>query len=77
MTVRRSDAPLVRSSQLADALRTSREALTEVEGQLEALLALLRDPARSPDQVTAERLRGATRRADSAVASLGALARRR
>jgi hypothetical protein len=45
MTVRRSHAPLVRQSQLAAALRSSREALTGLEAELDALLAALRGPS--------------------------------
>src|SRR5436190_13048045 len=80
MTVARKAeaAPLVRQSQLVAALRSSREALSAVEGQLEALLATLRDPGgATPDAAVADRLQGATRRAGSALASLGVLAQRR
>jgi len=76
MTVRRPEAPLLRSGQLAAALRSSREALSDIQDQLDALLAVLRDPAAAPDAGAADRLRGATRQADSALAALGALARR-
>jgi hypothetical protein len=78
MTVRRrrAEVPLPRTTQLAAALRSSREALSDLEGQLDALLAALRDPASTPDAAAAERLHGAARQAGSAMASLGALARR-
>jgi hypothetical protein len=77
LIVRRSEAPLVRGGPLAAALRSSREALAAVEGQLDALLAALRDPVGGPDATAADRLSGAAARAGSAVASLAALARRR
>jgi hypothetical protein len=77
MTVRRQEAPLQRSPQLAAALRSSREAMSDIEAQLGALLAALRNPSSPPDGTAAERLRGAAAQASSAVASLGALARRR
>jgi hypothetical protein len=76
MTVRRPEAPLARSGQLAAALRSSREALSDIQEQLDALLAVLRDPAAAPDAGAPDRLRGAARQADSALAALGALARR-
>jgi len=74
MTVRRSAAPLVRGSQLQAALRSSREALVDVEGRLDALLAAVR--AGGPLQDAAERLSGATAQAGSALARLGATSRR-
>jgi hypothetical protein len=77
VTVRRAGANLLRSAQFADALRESREAMLNIEGQLDALLAALRDPTAAPDAGAPERLRGATCHADSALAALGALARRR
>lgn len=77
IAVRRSEAPLVRTGQLVAALRSSREALTDIEGQLDALLAALRNPAAPPDAAAAERLVGAARQAGSAVAALRPLARRR
>jgi hypothetical protein len=78
LIVRRREAPLWRGSQLAAALRNSREALSAVEGQLDALLAALRDPGSAPpDAEAADRLSGAAARAGSALASLGTLARRR
>lgn len=75
MTVRRSEAPLVRGSQLAAALRSSREALTDLEGQLDALLAAVRGPAGSL-QSASDRVTGATREAGAALARLGSLSRR-
>jgi hypothetical protein len=76
VTVRRSEAPLLRSSTLAAALHESRLAVKRLEGELEAILRTLRDPASQPDQTAADRLRGAARAADAAFASLGASARR-
>jgi hypothetical protein len=72
VTVRRAGANLVRSS-LAAALRSGREALVDIEGQLEDLLAALRDPGRAIDAGAPERLRGAARQAGDALASLGAM----
>jgi hypothetical protein len=77
VTVRRTGTGLVRVTQLADALRESRQALVDIEGQLDALLATLRDPQGAPDPGAPERLHGAARHAGSALAALGALARRR
>jgi hypothetical protein len=77
MTVRRSRAPLYRQDPLAAVLRSSREALTDIEGQLDALLMALRDPGRALEAGAADRLSGATLDAGSAIAALGALARRR
>jgi hypothetical protein len=75
MTVRRSEAPLVRQGQLAAALRSSREALVDLEGQLEALLAAVRGGGSL--RAAADRVSGATAGADAALARLGTLARRR
>ncbi|HVR61498.1 MAG TPA: hypothetical protein VMU50_06345, partial [Polyangia bacterium] len=58
------------------ALRASREALTDIEGQLDAVLAALRDPARALDARAPERLHGAAQHAGSALAALTELARR-
>jgi hypothetical protein len=70
VTVRRgSSAP--RQATLAAALRQSRDALGRLEGELEALLTVLRDPAVRADAAAAERLRGAIRAAGSAFAGLG------
>jgi ABC-type transporter Mla subunit MlaD len=78
MTLRRSEAPLVRGGQLAGALRSSREALTSLEDQLDALLAAVRAP-RADDalRTAAARVSGATSDASEALARLGTLARRR
>ena len=78
VAVRRGAASLrgnlnVRSgSDVATALRTSREALSDIEGQLDALLAALRDPAAALDRRAPDRLRGATQDAGTALASLTA-----
>ena len=74
MTVRRREAPLLRQGQLAAALRSSREALVDLEGQLDALLAAVRGAGSV--RAAAERVSGATNDADAAIARLGsALAR--
>ena len=70
MTVRRRPAPLQRSGNLVAALQSSRQALSVIQGQLDALLAALRDPAGVVDAEAADRLRGATARASAAVAAL-------
>jgi len=86
VTIRRKGAGLQRSSEdeggsggqsgegggVAGALRKSREALVDIQGQLDALLAALRQPGTAPDAGAPERLRSATRRAGSALAALGA-----
>jgi hypothetical protein len=69
VTVRRGE-PLPRLATLAAALRQSRDALGRLEGELDALLAALRDPAVGADAAAAERLRGAVRAAGLAVAGL-------
>ncbi|HVX93919.1 MAG TPA: hypothetical protein VHK47_03320 [Polyangia bacterium] len=74
MTVRRSEAPLVRGSQLAAALRSSREALTDLEDQLDALLAAVRGAGSV--RAAADRVSGATADAGAALARLGTVARR-
>jgi hypothetical protein len=72
--VRRAEANLVRgTSHLAAALRRSREAVSAIEGELDALLSRLRDPQGVPDAGAPDRLRRATREAGAVVASLGAL----
>jgi hypothetical protein len=76
VTVRRSGAPLVRSASLATALQESHTALTNLEGELDAILKALRSTEGAPPASAADRLRGATRAAATAVASLGAFARR-
>jgi hypothetical protein len=75
VTVRRSEAPLLRSTTLATALRDSRAALSSLEGELDAILKSLRS-ASAPETTAADRLRGATRAAAAAMASLGAFGRR-
>jgi hypothetical protein len=82
VTIRRKGAGLQRSSEegggaddgVAAALRKSREALVDIQGQLDALLAALRNPDAAPDAGAPERLRSATRRAGSALAALGTAA---
>jgi hypothetical protein len=74
MTVRRREAPLVRQGQLAAALRSSREALVDLQGQLDALLAAVRGAGSVG--AAADRLAGATVDASAALARLGTLARR-
>jgi hypothetical protein len=76
MTVRRSEAPLVRTSQLQAALRSSRETLTDLESQLDALLAAVRGPG-SGLRAASERVTNATQDAGAAMERLGTLARRR
>lgn len=71
MTLRtQTNAPLTRTSGLAEALRHSREALIDVERQLEALLAAVRT-ASGPDAEAADRLHRAAKRAGAAVERLG------
>ena len=72
VTIRRGPATVPRAGDVAAALRSSREALLDIEGQLDALLAVLRDPSAAPDAAAPDRLRGATRNAGSAMASLHA-----
>ena len=69
VTVRRGSS-LPRQATLAAALRQSRDALGRLEGELEALLAALRDPAARADAAAADRLRGAARAAGLAFADL-------
>ena len=76
MTIRRGgQAPLVRGSQLAAALRSSREALVDLESQLGALLAAVRGPEATL-RAAADRVSGATADAGAALARLGSVARR-
>jgi hypothetical protein len=72
VTVRRSEAPLQRSTSLAAALRDSREALGSLQGELDALLRSLRAADEAPTVSAADRLRNAKRAAETAFASLGA-----
>jgi len=76
VTVRRSEAPLLRSTTLATALRDSRAALSSLEGELDAILKSLRSADGGPQMTAADRLRGATRASEAAMASLGAFGRR-
>jgi hypothetical protein len=76
VTVRRSEAPLLRSTTLATALRDSRKALCSLEGELEAILKSLRSAGGAPETTAADRLRGATRAAAAAMASLDVFGRR-
>ena len=76
VTVRRSEAPLLRSTTLATALRDSRAALSSLEGELDAILKSLRSADGGPQMTAADRLRGATRAAEAAMASLGVFGRR-
>jgi hypothetical protein len=69
VTVRRGSS-LPRLATLAAALRQSRDALGKLEGELDALLAALRDPSGRADGDAADRLRGAVRAAGSALAGL-------
>jgi hypothetical protein len=67
-------AALSRASHLGEALRAGREALEEVQDQLDALLAAVRAPQdrpdARPDSDSADRLRRAVARADKALAHL-------
>jgi len=76
VTVRRSEAPLQRSTTLASALADSRQALGSLQGELDALLASLRSADGAPPATAADRLRTATRAAAAAFASLGPFPRR-
>jgi hypothetical protein len=75
VTLRRESTSLPRSVDLAAGVRCSREALVDIQGQLDALLAVLRDPSAAPDAAAPDRLRGAARDAGTALASLNALSR--
>ena len=67
LTVRRSArAPLAHSVRLGEALRASREALADIQHQLDALLKAVRAPDGQPANDAPDRLRLATRRAGSA-----------
>jgi hypothetical protein len=74
VTVPRSPAPLARAvpsartKPLASALQESRTALTDLVGELDALLATLRDPTAAPDRGAPDRLRSATAAAGAALA---------
>lgn len=72
LTVRASaSAPLARGVGLRDALQASREALTDIQAQLDALLRAVRASSGAPpERETVDRLAGATRRASVAIGSL-------
>jgi hypothetical protein len=74
LTVRPPEnAPLVRRDRLAEALRTSREAVTELERQLGSLLAALRatdTPHGDLVEDDVDRLRRAASRASAAVSRI-------
>jgi len=57
----------------AGALRRGREALTDIQGQLDALLAVLRMPQTPIDPAMPERLAGAARQAGRALSALSDL----
>ncbi len=63
-------APLSRPLPLNEALRASREALTEIQRELDMLLESVRKPAGRPGSDAAERLRQVTARANVAMARL-------
>lgn len=69
MTVRRAAQPLPRLGSLALALRQSRDALCKLQGELDAILAVLRDPSACLDAATVDRLSGAARAALDAISS--------
>jgi transposase len=56
-------------------LRRTREALTDLQGQLDNLLGWLADPSASLDRAAPDRLAGRAREASEALASLGELRR--
>lgn len=71
LTVRAAPrAPLARNPRLGEMLRTGREAIADIERQLDALLVAIRAPAGVPDAEAADRLHRATRRAGAALARL-------
>jgi hypothetical protein len=70
ITLRRStSAPLARRDHLTEALRTSREAVSDLERQLDSLLAKLRSPE-PPRADDVDRLRRTATRASAAVSRL-------
>lgn len=70
LTLRRPPtAPLARRDRLTEALRTSREAVSDLEKQLDALLAKLRS-AELPRTDDVDRLRRSAARAGTAVSRL-------
>jgi hypothetical protein len=56
-----------------DSLRQGRQALTQLQGELDSLLAAIRNPGSRIDPSAPDRLRDATRLAASALASLPSL----
>ncbi|MES1171819.1 MAG: hypothetical protein ABUL77_01170 [Bacteroidota bacterium] len=71
LTVRPSwSAPLNRPVPVGEALRASREALGDIQRQLDALLEAVRRPAGRPAPDAADRLRQATARAGAALSLL-------
>lgn len=72
-TVADPAAPAAGVGRAVAALRRGREALCEIEGQLDSLMAMLREPERRLDAAAPDRLAGATRRADKAMAALDRL----
>jgi hypothetical protein len=74
---RSSSAPSFRPTpgRAAAALRRGREALSDIEGQLDSLMAQLREPSARIDPEAPDRLAGATRRAHHALAALDDLRR--
>lgn len=64
---------VTRKARLTDALRASREALGDLQKQLDALLAVVRTPAGRPEPDAADRLRRATKRAGSAMTRLASV----
>ncbi len=59
--------PLGHSARMGEALRASREALGDIQRQLDALLAAVRSPKGRPAPDAADRLALATRRAGVAM----------
>jgi hypothetical protein len=59
----------------AAALRRGREALSDIEGQLDALMSMLKQPSPRIDPEAPDRLAGAARRAHHALSALGDLRR--
>lgn len=68
MTVRQGrSAPLGRAVRLGEALRASREALGDIQRQLDSLLQAIRSPTGEVARDAADRLHRATRLAGAAV----------
>jgi hypothetical protein len=59
-----------RSTRIGEALRDSRQALGDIERQLDMLLGALRSPGGLPDAGAPDRLRAATARAHQAIDKL-------